>query len=396
MICAEGSDIPSSGRGPTLSESLDFERSCRSPADLTHEEIEILFDTPQKSPQIRLAADVGRVSGGERWAVIGEAEDAMTAAQQRARKATLFGEGNPLWRQRDTLDKAEAGENSRYVQGFQLLVHGQHIGHRAGRGQQTGVADRERDFEQRLIGSEPIRPGAAMRKIGPEIAAQVGAGNNADIDLVVELGENPCCAVANPVPARLVDPRPHTEIFADDLGQSDQLLALEFVWQVARVGILICCLFDEGRRVPGLEVGTNFADSRAVQFPDELVPIGRAAHRVVEDEGRADAIAFEDPLSLCLALDRCHPDCSAGLRACPVEFSFGVDNDDDHRRMIERPVNHPPCFGIQHSPAITSDGLPMSCGNPLHTGAPRAMKMWRDVMSGPFQHLFGTNVLWKR
>jgi hypothetical protein len=42
---------------------------------------------------------------------------------------------------------------------------------------------------------------------------------------------------------------------------------------------------------------------------------------------------------------------------------------------------------------MTAGGLHMPHRQPIYTGTPWALKMRRNVMGGPFQHLFITNVL---
>ena len=64
-----------------------------------------------------------------------------------------------------------------------------------------------------------------MREIGAEIEAQIRAGNDADIDLVIKLGKNLCRERADPVAPRFVNARSYAKIFNNDLRQLDEFLA---------------------------------------------------------------------------------------------------------------------------------------------------------------------------
>ncbi len=86
---------------------------------------------------------------------------------------------------------------------------------------------------------------------------------------------------------RLVDPRPHADVFVNDVAQLRQIFALELEWQVAGIGVFI-----------------GFRFTRAMKITDDLVGLRRAAHRIVEDKGGPDLVSFEDPLHLQLKFDR--------------------------------------------------------------------------------------------
>src|SRR5439155_8994286 len=161
----------------------------------------------------------------------------------------------------------------------------------------------ERDLEQRLDLTEPVRPYSAMGEVRPELRRKIGTGNNTQVDLVPEFGKDARRRVADPVSAGFVDPRLNADVLLDDARQLYQLFALEFKWQIAGIGVFVGFWFHKGRVIPGLEVGTDFAGTRAMKIADNLVGLRRAAHGIVEDICWSDLVSFEDPLHLQLRLD---------------------------------------------------------------------------------------------
>src|SRR5215468_3529280 len=123
--------------------------------------------------------------------------------------------------------------------------------------------------------------GSAMRKIGPELARKISSGNHAKIDLVAEFGKDLRRPATDSIAARFVNPWPYSNVLLDNLAQPYQLFALEFVRQVTRVGVFVCLSLKKGRIVPRLQVRTNFAAARLVQFPDNLIGLRCAAYRIV-------------------------------------------------------------------------------------------------------------------
>src|SRR5262249_43519089 len=152
-----------------------------------------------------------------------------------------------------------------------------------------------RKLHQPALAPEPIGHCAEMAKIGTELATQIGARHDADIDLVAELGEEFGRRRADAVAARLVDARPLAEVALDRLRQDGKLLALEHAGKIAGIGVVFGDLLAEGRGVPRLQVRADLATPRAQQLLDRLVPLARVADRKIKDEGRLDAVAGIEP-----------------------------------------------------------------------------------------------------
>jgi len=68
-----------------------------------------------------------------------------------------------------------------------------------------------------------------VREVRSEIAAQIRAGTDADIDLVIKLGKNLCRERADPVAPRFVNARSYAKVFDNDLRQLDEFLAFQFI-----------------------------------------------------------------------------------------------------------------------------------------------------------------------
>ena len=289
--------------------------------------------------------------------MIGIGQDALAVTQQRPRQTPLLFERDTFRRQRDALDEAEPSENPRHMQRLQPLVHCQRIGQVSGMRKQPGVADGERYLEQRGRVAEPVGTASAMREIGAELAGEISAGKHAQVDLIAEFSEDARRRVAHSIPARFVNARPNSDVLLDTAAQQQQLLALEFAWQVTGVGVLIGLPLDKRRIIPWLQVSTNFTGMRTMQIADNLVGLFCGTHRVVENIGRSDLIPLEDPLHLQLRFDRRHTHCPTRLLPRPVEFGLRIDHDDDHRRLVGRPVDHAPCFRVEHASAGASNGL---------------------------------------
>src|SRR6516165_4802733 len=227
--------------------------------------------------------------------------------------------------------------------------------------QQPRVADGKRDLEKRRVLAEPIGAGAAMREIGPEFAGEIGAGDDAHVDLVAELCKDVRRCPADPISARFVDAWTDPDILLNAEGQSDQLLPFELERQIAGIGILVRHRLDQGWIIPGLQMGADFADPRVMQIADELVCLRCAAHWVVEDEGRPNVVSLEDPLRLGLAFDRSDTHCPPWSVRRPIKFSFGIDDDHENWRLFGRPVYRPPGMRVEHASAVAFDSLP-HCG----------------------------------
>jgi hypothetical protein len=135
----------------------------------------------------------------------------------------------------------------------------------------------------------------------------------------------------------------------------DELFAFELEWQVAGIRVLISDLLDQRRIVPGLQVGADLARARAMQIADELEGFGRAADRKIEDEGRPYVISFKDPLRTILVFDRGYTPCPARPGRLPVELGFGIDHDDQHRRLLGRPVDRSPGIRVEHASTVWFD-----------------------------------------
>ena len=232
---------------------------------------------------------------------------------------------------------------------LQALIHRQSISDIAGIGEQARIADGKRDLEQRRVRTEPVGTGAAMQKIGTEFAAQIGARYDAHIDFISQLGENARGCRPDAISARLVDARPYAEICFDRARQLEQLFSFQLKRQVAGVGILVCPRFDKGRIVPGLQMGADFASSCAMRLANELVRLRRAADRVVEDEGRPNTVSSEDLLRSILVFDRADTDGTPRPVCLPVKFGFSIDDDDEHWRLLGRPVDYPPGIRVEHA-----------------------------------------------
>src|SRR6516162_7997706 len=101
-----------------------------------------------------------------------------------------------------------------------------------------------------------------------------------------------------------------------------------------------------------------------MQLPNNLVCFRCAAHWIVQDIGRSDLVSLEDPLHLHLGFDRRHAHRPTRPMSRPVEFGFGIDHHDDHRQLLGRPVDCPPCARVKHaSPECsTAACLPTSLG----------------------------------
>src|SRR5215472_7713361 len=137
----------------------------------------------------------------------------MTLAQQHAGQPPLLFEGNTFRGERDALDEAEPGENARYMQRFEALVHRQGIGHSSRIRQKPGVADGKRDFEKSRILTKPIGTGAAVGEIGTKFATEIGTGNHAHIDFVAKLRKDLRRRAADAISPSLIDAWAYPDIF---------------------------------------------------------------------------------------------------------------------------------------------------------------------------------------
>ncbi len=151
--------------------------------------------------------------------------------------------------------------------------------------------------------------------------------------------------------------RSDSDIFLNAAGQLDQLLPFELEREVARIGVLVRYLLDQWRIIPGLQVGPDFAGARAMQIADKLVRLRRAAYGIIEDEGRSDIVSLKNPLRFILAFDRGNTHCPARPVCLPVKFGFSIDDDHEHRRLLGRPVDHPPGSRVEHASAVAFNGL---------------------------------------
>src|SRR5437588_4114633 len=104
------------------------------------------------------------------------------------------------------------------------------------------------------------------------------------VAFVSEFGEDAGGRLSDPVSARFINARAHSDIAFDATRQLNQLFPFELEGQIAGIGVLIGNLLDQRRIVPGLQVCADLAGARAMQVADELECFGRAADRKMEAE----------------------------------------------------------------------------------------------------------------
>src|SRR4029079_12964227 len=119
-------------------------------------------------------------------AVIGEAEDAITPAQHRARQAALLFEGDTLRSQYDAIEQAEVRKDAWDVKRLENRVRRERPRGCRKTGNRARISNRQRKLEQGRICAEPVRVGWALGEIRAGLPPQIGAGQNAGIDLVTE------------------------------------------------------------------------------------------------------------------------------------------------------------------------------------------------------------------
>src|SRR5262249_19302649 len=152
-------------------------------------------------------------------------------------------------------------------------------------GEQPGIANRERNLEQRSGLTKPIRAHSAMGEVRAKLRRQISAGDHAQVDLVAEIGEDALRRSADTIAAGFVDPRSCADVLLDYPAQLDKLLLLQCKRQVAWIGVLISLRFNKGRVIPGLQMGPDLARARAMIIADNLIGLWRAADRIVQDIG---------------------------------------------------------------------------------------------------------------
>src|SRR5215471_19398638 len=103
-------------------------------------------------------------------------------------------------------------------------------------------------------------------------------------------------------------------------------------------------------------MGTDLADARVMQIADKLVCFRCAADRVIEDEGRPHAITSEDLLGSILASHRFDTDRAPRSVRGPVKFGLRVDDDDEHRRLLDWPLDRSPSVRVEHVSLVTLNG----------------------------------------
>src|SRR5437868_5957840 len=196
-----------------------------------------------------------------------------------------------------------------------------------------------------------------MREIRAEFTGEIVARDHAHVDFVSEFGEDAGGRLSDPVSARFINARAHSDIAFNATRQLNQLFPFELEGQIAGIGVLISNLLDQGRIVPGLQVCADLAGAGAMQVADELECFGRAADRKIEDEGRPYAISLEYPLRTILVFDRGYAPCVARPGRLPVELGFGIDDDNQHRRLLGRPVDRSPGIRVEHASTVWFNSL---------------------------------------
>ena len=134
------------------------------------------------------------------------------------------------------------------------------------------------------------------RKSGPPSLGRRQRRVDTRIRVVAVIGQPRERARADPIPARLVDERCHTSIRDDGLVQRRELAHLEIGREVARIAVKTVHRFIEGRRHPGVQVGTYLTAVRPRKFDERRVPLLLRRDTVVDDVGRSHGIAIEDRL----------------------------------------------------------------------------------------------------
>src|SRR6516162_10491720 len=110
-------------------------------------------------------------------------------------------------------------------------------------------------------------------------------------------------------------------------------------------------------------MGTDLADVRVMQIADILVCFRRAADRVIEDEGRPHPITSEDLLGSILASHRFDTDRAPRSPRRPVKFGFRIDDDDEHRCLLDWPFPTGSAAHLQLGSDRMGDGRPIISGS---------------------------------
>ena len=173
-------------------------------------------------------------------------------------------------------------------------------------GKRARISDRQRKLQQGGIGAEPVRVGRAFGEIRAELPPQIGAGQNAGIDLVTEFREYSRRRQSHPISTGFVDPGLDADILDNRGRQPNQFLAFHFGGEIAWIGIPVGDLLDKGRRIPGLQMRADLANTGFIEVANDFIAFRYRTDRIVHNECRPDVVSLENRLHLPRGFHRSH------------------------------------------------------------------------------------------
>ncbi len=198
-------------------------------------------------------------------------------------------------------------ENAWHVQRLEKRVLRERPRDLPGNGQSRPVYPIDNGSSSRA-GSVPNQYGWAghLEKSGPRLPAQIGAGQNAGIDLVTEFREYSRRRQPHPISTGFVDSGLDADILDDCGRQPNQFLALHFGGEIAWIGIPVRDFLDKGRRIPGLQMRADLANTGFIEIADDFIAFRYRTDGIVHDECRPDVVSLENRLHLPRGLYRSH------------------------------------------------------------------------------------------
>ena len=173
-----------------------------------------------------------------------------------------------------------------------------------GAAEQAAEIAGHRQLEQAALLAEPE---GAMRRMFEVRAAdrpEIGERHDAGVDVEAELLEQVRAVVVEAVAAGLEHLGLDAEMAAHGLDQTFDLGALQVPAEIGGVGIAAGQELVEGRVGPGVELDADIGPALVEKAQEDLAGLGVGGDRVVDQIGRLDAVAVEQPLGALLMADR--------------------------------------------------------------------------------------------